>query len=33
VLGQAFAVVQVVAVLLFAELEFMGLRRAPLITA
>ena len=33
VLGQAFAVVQVVTVLVFAELEFMGLRRAPLITA
>ena len=33
VLGQAFAVVQGVTVLVFAELEFMGLRRAPLITA
>jgi hypothetical protein len=28
VLGQAFALVQVVTVLVFAELEFMGLRRS-----
>ena len=32
-LGQTFAVVQIVTVLAFAELELMGLRRAPLITA
>jgi len=32
-LGQVFAVVQVVTVLVFAELEFMGLRRAPLVAA
>lgn len=32
-LGQTFAVVQVLTVLIFAELEFMGLRRAPLIAA
>lgn len=33
VLGQAFAVVQAVTVLAFAELQFMGLRRAPLSVA
>lgn len=31
-LGEAFVAVQIVTVLAFAELEFIGLRRAPLLT-